>query len=145
MTSAYPPVSEAEREVLKTLWAIGEATVRQIHDSLKASGRRWARTTVNTLLTRLEDKGLVRRQGGSFAHLFQAAVSADDLVQQGLTTLAKDYCDGASVPLMLALVQDHRFTESEITMFRDLLDRIERQAEGRQPVPKRKSRSKRSR
>src|SRR5438552_2238555 len=54
-----PTISETELDILKVLWEHGPATVRAINDRLRRLGRRWAYTTVLTLLSRLESKGYV--------------------------------------------------------------------------------------
>ena len=51
-----PGLSESEREVLRVLWDRGPATVREINAELTRRGRRWAYTTVATLLQRLTAK-----------------------------------------------------------------------------------------
>ena len=57
-------VSDAELGVLKALWERGPATVRDLRAHLEAQGRRWAYTTVQTLLQRLEAKGCVSCERG---------------------------------------------------------------------------------
>lgn len=132
-------VSESEREVLKVLWDAGDITVREIRERLAETGHDWAHTTVNTLLTRLEQKGCVSCDRSGFAHVFSAAVSRDDLMQQRLSSLADDYCDGTRVPLMLALVDGQKFSADEIQQFRELVDRLDADAK---PKPKKRSRKK---
>jgi predicted transcriptional regulator len=118
------PVSDAEREVLKVLWEHGPGTVRQIKQLLRKQRRRWAYTTVITLLGRLEAKGYVTSDKSGFAHVFQAAVSRNEVVQQRLADLAAEFCEGESAPLVLALVQDARFTDDEIETFRKMIDQL---------------------
>ena len=120
-------ISDSERDVMKVLWEHGPIAVRELREHLEQSGRKWAHTTVNTLLSRLEQKGCVSCDRTGFAHLFTAAVSRDQLVKQRLTTIANDYCNGTRVPLMLALVDGQSFSETEIQQFRDLLDELESQ------------------
>lgn len=120
-----PEMSDAERDVLKTLWEQGRGTVREIQAVLERQGREWAYTTVLTLLQRLEGKGYVACDKSHFAHVFAARVSRGDVVRQQLTNLVDEYCDGAAAPLMLALVEGHRFTEAELEQLRELIDRLE--------------------
>ena len=127
-------ISEAEREVLKVLWELESATVRDIREHLAARGRQWAHTTVNTLLARLEQKQCVTCDRSGFAHVFSAAVTREELMRRRLETLADDYCDGTRVPLMLALVDGQKFSDEEIEQFKGLLDQLERR-------PKRRKRS----
>ena len=63
--------SDSELEVLKALWEIGPATVRDLHGPLQESGSSWAYTTVQTLLARLEQKGYVRCDKSGRAHVFE--------------------------------------------------------------------------
>jgi predicted transcriptional regulator len=120
-----PPLSEAESEVLKALWDHGPGTVRQINELLDRRGRRWAYTTVQTLLQRLEDKACVVRDTRRFAHIYRAAASRDDLILRRLKGLADELCGGTPTPLVLALVQGHRYSTEEISRFRKLLDEME--------------------
>jgi BlaI family transcriptional regulator, penicillinase repressor len=119
-----PPISEAELEVLKVLWE-QPGTVREVNAVLGRQGRRWAYTTVQTMLQRLEAKGYVRSERGGPAHVFRAAVSRDDLLSRRLRELADQLCDGTASPLLLALAGDSRLTPEEIRQLRQLLDRLE--------------------
>lgn len=57
--------SNAEYEVLKELWNHPEG-IRQpaLLKELENKGKEWKRQTVNTLLYRLEQKGMIDRTGG---------------------------------------------------------------------------------
>ena len=118
-------ISESEREVMKVLWEFGSATVREIREQLAGSGKKWAHTTINTLLSRLEQKEFVECDRSGFAHVFAPAVSRDELMQRRLTSLADDFCEGTRIPLMLALVDGQKFSPEEIKQFRDLIDQLE--------------------
>ena len=100
-----------------------------IRELVEKQGRTWAHTTINTLLSRLEEKGLVNRDTSGFAHVFSAAVTREAMVQKRLRSLADNFCDGVSAPLVLALVEGERFTKGELEEFRQLIDRLEEQAD----------------
>ena len=57
--------------------------------------------------------------------MFHPAASRDDLIRLRLKDVADQLCEGVSTPLVLALVEGHKFTEEEIAKFRELLDHIE--------------------
>lgn len=120
-------VSDAELEVLKALWEKGPGTVREVEARLRRRRKKWAYTTILTLLSRLRAKGHVadERPGTGTAHLFRAVVSREQLVGQGLADLAERICDGTSSPLVHALVQSRRMTTAEIADLRRLLDELE--------------------
>ncbi len=117
-----PSLSDAERDVLRTLWDEGPGTVRQLRVRLEERGRTWAYTTVLTLLQRLLAKGCVSSDTAGSAHIFRAEASRDDLLQDRLKVLADELCEGASAPLVLALVKNHAFSPEEIAKFRAILD-----------------------
>jgi len=117
-----PPVSDAELEVLKVLWAAGPATVRDVAAALRRQRRRLAYNTVLTLLSRLREKGYVAADRRDTAHMFRALVTRDELLGSSLAALADRICDGTASPLVHALVRGQRFSPDEIKHFRKLLD-----------------------
>jgi BlaI family transcriptional regulator, penicillinase repressor len=120
------PVSDAELEVLKELWAAGPATVRDVAAALRKRRRRLAYNTVLTLLSRLREKGYVTADRRDTAHLFRAVVTREELLGSSLTALADRVCDGTASPLVLALVRGQRFSADDIAYFRKLLDDLSR-------------------
>jgi predicted transcriptional regulator len=120
-----PSISETELEVLKVLWDRPGGTVREILTALRPLGKQWAYTTVQTLLHRLEAKKYVVCERVGSAHTFRAAVSREQLLQQRLSDLSDQLCEGAASPLVLALVEGVRFSPAEIEQFRKLLDQLE--------------------
>lgn len=118
-------LSDSELVVLKALWDLGAATVREVNAELAERGRRWAYTTVQTLLSRLQQKGCVESTKEDVAHTYRPTVSRDQLLQQRLSELEADLCGGTTTPLVHALVSGKRFTAEEIADFRRLLDELE--------------------
>ncbi len=117
-----PTISDTEMEVLKALWEDGPGTVREINERLFAQKRRWAYTTVQTLLGRLKGKGYVARDESGLAHVFRASVTREKLLGWRLRELADQVCGGETTPLVLSLVQRNALTEGEIASLRALLD-----------------------
>ncbi len=80
---------ELERAVIEVLWAATEPmTARAVTDAL--TGRDLAVTTVLTVLSRLEGKGVVRRARDGRAHTYEAVADREehtaDLMRQVLDT-----------------------------------------------------------
>jgi len=129
--TTQPPISETEQAVLKVLWDLDRGTVREVLAALNAQGHQWAYTTVQTLLTRLMAKGYVAADRSGPAHIYRAAVSRGELLQQRLSDLADTFCEGTTSPLMLALVEGSQFTPQEIARFRELLNKLEAETPAR--------------
>ncbi len=123
MAMRKPTISDTELEVLKVLWERPNGTVRDILSALKR--KRWAYTTVQTLLSRLEAKGFVVGERGGPAHVYRAVVSREQLLQDRLSDLSERLCEGTASPLLMALVEGVRFTPEEIGHLRQLLDDLE--------------------
>ncbi len=120
-----PPPSEQELEVLKVLWDEGEGTVRAVAEILDVRGRRWGYTTVQTYLNRLRTKGHVASETGSaaLAHVYRAVSTREGLLRDRLQDLADQLYEGATTPLVLNLVEGHKFTDDEIARLRALLSK----------------------
>ena len=121
-----PQISEAEMEVLKALWEQDSATVRALSGHFqKQRQRSWAYTTIQTLLNRLESKGYVTSDKSGFVHVYRALETRENVLRRSLRNLAEDLCDGASTPLVMALVDKHKFSKKELEVFRKLVERID--------------------
>jgi len=128
MTQRSNDVSDAELDVLRVLWKRDSGTVREVQTWLRPKKRRWAYTTVQTLLNRLEAKGYVKSDKSAQAHVFSPAVPRQRFLAQRLKALADDICDGTAALLVLALVQSQQFSQEEIEEFRRLIDEQSREA-----------------
>ncbi len=62
MRSTYN-MSETEQEVMEKLWDQGEGVRQaQLLALFEEEGKEWKRQTLNTFLSRLEEKGMVRKE-----------------------------------------------------------------------------------
>jgi predicted transcriptional regulator len=134
MSGRQYDLGEAELEVLKTLWDHGAVTVRDVLAHLHKQGRHVAYTTVQTLLTRLEQKGYVRSDKSELAFVYRAKLTRDRVTKSRLKTLLSQLYDGAAAPLVLQLIRDERFTKAEVAEFQGLIDRLD--GEGNKPTRK---------
>lgn len=118
-------MSDTELEVMKVLWEHGDGSVRMILEKLAEAGRKWAYTTVQTLLNRLQAKGFVHAEKSGRAYIFRVSVTRDQHIGEELDDLAARICEGSATPLMLTLVQNRSYSAAELQEFRELLDRLE--------------------
>jgi BlaI family transcriptional regulator, penicillinase repressor len=120
-----PVMSDAEREVLKVLWDRGPLAVRDVMASLTQRGQKWSRSTVITLLQRLEKKGYVGSDKSRFAFVFRPLVTREEVMHSRLADLAGELCDGQALPLVLAFAEHHRFSPGDLARFRQMIDALE--------------------
>jgi len=118
------PMSDAEQAVLKVLWDHGPLGVKDVLTRFTEAGQEWSRSTVITLLQRLEKKGYVACDKSQHAFVFEPAVSREDEMRSRMKEVASDLCDGETLPLVLAFAQQHRFSEDELARFREMIDSL---------------------
>jgi predicted transcriptional regulator len=121
----FPDLPDAELAVLQRLWDCGPATIRQLADALYPRGTETHYATVQKLLERLEGKGYVRRDRGSWAHIFAAAVEREEFLGRRLEAVAAKLCGGSLTPLVTNLVRSKRLTPKERREIRRLLEELD--------------------
>jgi predicted transcriptional regulator len=119
-------MSDAEREVLKVLWDAGPMQVRDILARLVESGQEWTRSTVVTLLHRLEAKGYINSDKSGYAFIYRPLVSREDVIHEQMKELASKLSDGQAVPLMLAFAERHTFNAEELARLQQMVDDLKR-------------------
>jgi predicted transcriptional regulator len=72
-----------QSEVMQIVWEIGEATVDDIRDA-QPPQRRSAYTTVQTVMNRLLDRGLLERHRQGKAFVYSAKIDEPELVARSL-------------------------------------------------------------
>ena len=137
MVRSGQDVTDAELAVMRVLWELGASTIRDITPLVYSKNTDSDYATVKKLLSRLEFKKFVRRQREKTAHVFEALVSRDQLVERRLNDLANDLCDGSQTPLLMTLLQNQEITPRQEKVLRDLIDQIS--ATKPESNPKRKS------
>src|SRR5262249_38095430 len=121
-------VGPGELDVLKVLWDLGPAPVREVMKALHKRGRRVAYTTVLTVLTRLEQKGFVASDKSEQAYVYKAKVSRDRVTGSWLKSMVRQLFDGAAAPMVLHLMASEKFSADEIAQLQELLDRLDPKA-----------------
>jgi predicted transcriptional regulator len=124
-------VTDAELAVLQVLWERGQATRRQITDTLYPRGGPAHYTTVQKLLERLQAKGIVTRDRGGPVLTFAAAVGREELISRRLLDVAEKLCGGSLTPLLMNLVRAKPLSARELRELQDLINELSRQAKRR--------------
>ncbi len=118
-------LGSSELEVLKVLWDEAPCTVREVLNHMHARGRRVAYTTVQTLLTRLEQKRFVRSNKTGLAHVFRPKVSRERVTKSRLKTLVDQLYDGAAGPLVLQLVRTEHLKPDELEKLQEMIESLD--------------------
>ncbi|MFC5862982.1 BlaI/MecI/CopY family transcriptional regulator [Acidicapsa dinghuensis] len=112
-STATPKLSRVEFQIMEVLWAKGEASIRDILDSLPAK-RKPAYTTVQTAVYRMEAKLVVQRvkKVGNF-HIFSATISRDAAQRRLIDDLLAIF-GGRTQPVMAHLVESGKLSSEDV-------------------------------
>jgi BlaI family penicillinase repressor len=122
-----PPVplpTEAELEILNTLWDIGPSTVREVHDAL--SSKRTGYTTVLKQMQVMAEKGLLVRNERYRSHVYEARFPKEQTQQQLAGNLLRRAFNGSAKNLVLGALSSQRVSSSELAEIRRMLDEFEK-------------------
>ena len=119
-------LTELQLAILGILWERGEATTLDVHEALQ-SDRALAVTTVATLLTRLEKKGVLSHRKDGRQHIYRPTVSRRDVRRSKVQELTETLFDGDAAALVSHLVDPETVSCDDLDRIRSLI----REAEAR--------------
>ena len=132
MPDHLPDPTERELAILKVLWNRGEASVRQVYETLR-SDLPIVQNTVQAFLRTMEAKGLVshRLQGRTF--VYSPVLGREPASRNLLSRVLDRVFDGAMDELVESALALRKPTAGELDRLRELLDRAEQAKEADQP------------
>lgn len=113
-------LSDLQLEVLRVFWEHGEATAAQVHSALLRD-RELAPTTVSTLLTRLEKRGLLQHRADGRQFVYSACVQEQEVRSSMLQRLTDFFFRGDSGALVSHLVESRDFNPEELEAVEQLI------------------------
>ena len=122
--NSLTPLGETEMEILQHVWALGEATVAQVHDRLLLE-RKVAYTTVMTVMKKLAEKGFLAFRADGNTYVYRASRSQEDVQQQLLGGLLEKAFGGSGRSLLQSLVRQESLSEAQRQEIRHLIDSME--------------------
>ena len=116
-------LTASQLEILRVLWERSEATVVDIHQALD---RPLAPTTIATLLTRLEKRGLVTYRTEGRQYVYRAVLQERDAQQHALVEVTKGLFAGDVPSMVSQLLSSHEIRPGDLARVRELIDAKER-------------------
>ena len=117
-------LTELQITILRLLWARGQASVAEIWEALHAE-RGLAQTTVATLLTRLERRGVVARNAEQRQYLYRALVTEAEVQRSMVEELTDRLFEGDVTALVNHLLTSQEIAPGDLARLRDLIDAAE--------------------
>lgn len=123
-------VSDAELEIMKIIWANGEATLfAHIMDELTIKGKTWQKNTVIMLLSRLMDKGYLNAKKIGRRNEYTPLVSETEYQTAQTKNLLDKIYEGSAKGLVSNLIQSDLLSGEEYEELKKLLEGEKRKDE----------------
>ena len=120
------PLTPLELQIMEVLWEIGPASVQAVQQRLD----HLAYTTVHTMLNVLVRKKKVKRTEKERAHIYRAAISRGEIVQQTVKDVVDKLFGGSSAQLMMNVMDARNLTSEDVAVLRKRLHELEDEISG---------------
>ena len=114
-------LTPAEWRLMSVLWEESPLTVSEISERLPP-GKKWAYTTMKTMLTRLEAKGAVSEHKRSHLGFFEPLLTKRKARAAALRAVLDNAFEGAFGPLMHFLVEEEALSPAERRELKRMLE-----------------------
>jgi len=112
MRTPTATLTPQELAIMKVVWSLETATVRDVYERLR-SNRDIAYTTVLTMMRILEQKGYVKKERVERAFVYRPARPRQQVLGGMVREFIDRVFDGASRPMLLHLVKHTKLSDKE--------------------------------
>ena len=113
-------LTDLQFAIMRVLWDRREATVSDIHEALLPD-RGLAPTTVATLLSRLEKRGIVKHRSASRQYVYYPTVSEGEVRRSMVSDLAERLFDGDVAELVSHLLSEREMSAGDLEKVKELI------------------------
>lgn len=125
-----PRLTALQLEVFKVLWSRPEATVVEIQHALIAT-RPLAQTTIATLLSRMEKRGLVAYRTVGRQYVYRAVLEERDARRHAVAEVTKGLFAGDVTAMVSQLLSAQELRPGDLARVRALIDAKEQELQKR--------------
>lgn len=119
-------LGELQLAIMRVLWDRGEATVAQVHEALAGPKKR-ALTTIATMLTKMEKKGVVDHRTAGRQYIYRPTVTEAEVHRSMVADLTDRLFQGDVGALVNHLLTEQEIDPDELSRLRKLIARRERE------------------
>lgn len=113
-------LGDLQLAIMRILWSRGEATVAEVHETLEPE-RGLALTTIATMLTKMEKKGVVDHRAEGRRFIFRPLVSESQVRRSMVADLTSQLFLGDVTALVNHLLSEHEIDARELAQLRKLI------------------------
>ncbi len=108
-----------EMEVLDVIWEMGQATSREVFEKMRER-KRLGQSTVLTVLRRLSDRGILRRDAGGEVYLYSPVVPRHELGGKLVDDIVSRIFGGSVEPVIAHLISRSDVKGLDVERLREL-------------------------
>lgn len=116
-------LTEFQLRIMEALWERGEATVSDVHNELKKV-RPSARTTVATMMSRMENQGLIAHKKLDVVNLYYPLVRLPEIRKSMVSQLLDSLFEGDRTELVSHLLHEKDTDPEEIEKIARLIEEL---------------------
>lgn len=113
-------LGDLQLAIMRVLWNHGQATVADVHEALEPE-RGLALTTIATMLTKMEKKGVVDHHAEGRRFIYRPLVSESQVRRSMVADLTSQLFRGDVTALVNHLLSEHEIEDQELTQLRELI------------------------
>jgi predicted transcriptional regulator len=102
-----------ELEIMKVVWDLQTATVRDVYAALLRR-RKIAYTTVMTMMSVLESKKYRKKRAQDRAYVYRPTRPRSEVIKAMVREFVDRVFNGAAEPLLVELIKDRRLSKKEL-------------------------------
>ncbi|HEX3555434.1 MAG TPA: BlaI/MecI/CopY family transcriptional regulator [Thermoanaerobaculia bacterium] len=118
-------LGDLQLAIMRVLWSHGEATVSDVHETLEPE-RGLALTTIATMLTKMEKKGVVDHRAEGRRFIYRPLVSEGQVRRTMVSDLTSQLFRGDVTALVNHLLSEHDIDSEELAQLREMIASRER-------------------
>jgi BlaI family penicillinase repressor len=122
MNKAPPRLGKVQRQIMEVLWRERQATARRITEELSRS-QPIAHSTVQTLLRKLEAKGIIAHEVEERTFIFRPLCQPSDIATSAARDLLSRAFRGSVYELVAHLFEHETISSEERARLRELIER----------------------
>jgi BlaI family penicillinase repressor len=115
-------LGELQFAIMRVLWEAGEATVATVHEAMPPDRAR-ALTTIATMLTKMEKKGVVTHRVDGRQFVFAPTVTEEQVTRSMVADLTQRLFEGDASALVSHLLTEGEIDADELGRLRGLIAR----------------------
>jgi BlaI family transcriptional regulator, penicillinase repressor len=124
MRTPHPTLTPQELAIMKVVWKLEQATVRDVYEAIREK-RPIAYTTVMTMMRILEEKGYLKKNRSERAYLYKPSRARQQVIGAMVRDFVDRVFDGAASGLLVHLAKDGKLSKDERRQIRRAIEEMD--------------------